>query len=139
MVMPTDEPWTATAMLLEEKRRLAEGHIHIDVALQVAVRPDLAEMAALGPISFEVFPADVGRDFLIGTPTAIRAAMRTEAEPHTASPERLNSAFGPSTGSGTEKGPFVRADRGGPTALLEEALEGCDGRVLSGWDRARRT
>lgn len=79
MVMPTDEPWTATATLLEKKRRLAEGRIHIDVALQVVVRPDLAglaEMAALGAISFEVFPADVGPDFLIGTPAAIRATMR---------------------------------------------------------------
>src|SRR3954470_16255691 len=45
--MPTDDPWTATAVQLAEKSRLAGGSIHVDVGLQVAVGRDLSAIPAL--------------------------------------------------------------------------------------------
>lgn len=61
--MPTDNPWTVTAQEWRDKRDLAEGHLFADVGLQLAIPREglpeeaLAEAAALGPASFELFCA----------------------------------------------------------------------------------
>ena len=58
MVMPTDNPWTATAEEFERKRALGEGRAHVDYAVQVAVGPSttsLDAIARLGPVSYELF------------------------------------------------------------------------------------
>lgn len=68
MDMPTDDPWTATAADFEQKRDLMTGRIHVDVALQAAVGPnheDVAALAALGAISFEIFLAGGRADFQV--------------------------------------------------------------------------
>jgi dihydroorotase len=78
-VMPTDEPWTSTAALLAQKRSLAEGRIHCDIALQAAAPRDLdglPAMAEAGAISFEIFTADVGHDFLHASAAEICMAVR---------------------------------------------------------------
>lgn len=62
LVMPTDDPWTASAADLAAKRALAEGRVHADVGFQVALRRDHADldaMAELGAVSFELFTSDV--------------------------------------------------------------------------------
>jgi len=61
--MPTDNPWTVNAQEWCDKRDLAEGHLFADVGLQLAIPRDglspeaLAQAAALGPASFEIFCA----------------------------------------------------------------------------------
>jgi dihydroorotase len=58
MVMPTDKPMTQTPEQFAEKRALAEGHSHVDFALQALLGPDFANVAALaaqGAVSFEIF------------------------------------------------------------------------------------
>jgi dihydroorotase len=68
--MPTDEPWTSTASELLDKMRQAAGRLHVDVGFQVAMKRDIAELEALralGPVSFEVFTADVPAAFLHDT------------------------------------------------------------------------
>jgi len=61
--MPTDNPWTVNAQEWRDKRDLAEGHLFADVGLQLAIPRDglspeaLAEAAALGPASVELFCA----------------------------------------------------------------------------------
>ena len=68
MVMPTDDPWTATPEEFERKRALTEGKIHVDVALQAALGPhhhDVQKLADLGAISFEIFLAGGTPDFLV--------------------------------------------------------------------------
>lgn len=77
--MPTDEPWTATPDQLRHKIALARGRIHVDVGFQVVLRrslEDLAALAALGPVSFELFTADVPGPFLFATPDAVAEALR---------------------------------------------------------------
>src|ERR1700738_3156600 len=47
MVMPTDNPMTQTAGQFAEKRTLAEGHCHVDFALQALLGPDVSQVKAL--------------------------------------------------------------------------------------------
>ncbi len=78
LVMPTDDPWTTTPAEFTAKRALTEGRIHVDVGLQVAVTrasQNLAELARLGAVSFEIFTADVLPDVLHATPAHVRAAI----------------------------------------------------------------
>jgi dihydroorotase len=66
LVMPTDDPWTVTADQFRTKTALAQRRLFSDVGLQVAVRRghrDLANLAALGAVSFEIFTADVPEAF----------------------------------------------------------------------------
>jgi dihydroorotase len=80
--MPTDEPWTWNADQLRDKMRLAAGRLHADVGFQVVVRRDLAGLEAmreLGPVSFELFTADVPEAFLHDTLDGMAEAMRTLA------------------------------------------------------------
>src|SRR6516225_10145794 len=72
MLMPTDEPRTATATDLERKRHIGERQSHVDFAVQALIGPktehaDIAAMAAAGAISFELFLAYGGNsDFIVG-------------------------------------------------------------------------
>lgn len=77
--MPTDEPWTATPDQLREKIALARGRIHVDVGFQVVLRrslEDIEALRALGPVSFELFTADVPEAYLFDTPDAVAQALR---------------------------------------------------------------
>lgn len=84
MVMPTDDPPTLTAAQFAEKRRLAEGRIHVDVALQAAAAPDnLAEIAALrdaGAVSFELFMGDASPAYLTRDAEGLIKVLRAVAE-----------------------------------------------------------
>jgi dihydroorotase len=78
LVMPTDDPWTATPEQLVAKRALAQGRIHADVGLQVVLGREVAEMdrlVELGAVSFELFTADVPPDFRHATTAEIEKAM----------------------------------------------------------------
>ncbi len=78
LVMPTDEPWTDTAERLRAKTALAEGRLHVDVAVQAAVRRDGTDLRALrddGAVSFEVFTADVPREYRHDTVEALADAV----------------------------------------------------------------
>ena len=78
LVMPTDDPWTETAVHFADKRRLAEGRIACDVGLQVSVGRDLRDLEALaarGAVSFELFTADVPEAFLHDTAPRLERAM----------------------------------------------------------------
>lgn len=78
LVMPTDDPWTTDTATFAEKRALAEGRIHADIGLQVAVArpaPDLAPLVAAGAVSFEIFTADVPSGFLHEDVSALTAAL----------------------------------------------------------------
>jgi dihydroorotase len=72
MLMPTDDPRTATPGYFERKRRLGEERSHVDFAIQALIGPktgraEIEEMAALGAISFELFLAYGGNpSFIIG-------------------------------------------------------------------------
>src|SRR5262249_30170036 len=68
MVMPTDDPWTATPDEFARKRALAEGKAQVDFALQAALGPkpgDVDALARLGAISFEIFLVGGRADFLV--------------------------------------------------------------------------
>jgi dihydroorotase len=70
LVMPTDDPWTASPAHLAEKIALAEDRLHVDVAFQVAVpvvQAEVAELRDAGAVSFEIFTADVPDEFLHDT------------------------------------------------------------------------
>lgn len=85
MVMPTDDPVTMTPVHFEEKRRLAEGQCHVDFALQAALGTDPSQVAALarlGAISFEVFLADVSEGFLVRDAESLLAALSAVARVH---------------------------------------------------------
>jgi dihydroorotase len=76
--MPTDEPWTDSVESLVEKRRLAEGRLHVDVGFQVALRRDardLRAIRAIDPVSVEVFTADVPAAYLHDTQASLRHAL----------------------------------------------------------------
>jgi dihydroorotase len=78
LVMPTDDPWTETPTQLLSKMALAEGRIHVDVAFQVVLgrEPiDVAELAELGAVSFEVFTADVPEPYRHDGTAALSAAL----------------------------------------------------------------
>jgi dihydroorotase len=77
--MPTDEPWTDSVESFVDKRRLSEGRLHVDVGLQVALRRDAGDMRAvreLGPVSVEVFTADVPAAYLHDTQASLVQALK---------------------------------------------------------------
>lgn len=77
--MPTDEPWTATAAQLAEKTSLAAGRLHVDLGFQVALARELQavpELLDLGPVSFELFTADVPEGFLFATLDDVSEALK---------------------------------------------------------------
>ncbi len=83
MVMPTDNPVTLTPEQFEEKRRLASGQCHVDFALQVALGADpgqVAALAALGAVSFEIFLADVSDSFLVPDAESLLACLAAVAK-----------------------------------------------------------
>jgi dihydroorotase len=62
MLMPTDDPRTVSASYFERKKWAGERDSFVDFAIQALVSPktecrELEEMAALGPVSFEIFLA----------------------------------------------------------------------------------
>lgn len=62
MLMPTDDPRTVSAAYFERKKRTGEQESFVDFAIQVLVSPkteyhEIKEMAALDPVSFELFLA----------------------------------------------------------------------------------
>ncbi|MFO1147465.1 MAG: dihydroorotase family protein [Alsobacter sp.] len=76
--MPTDEPWTATAGQLAEKMQSAQGRLHVDTGFQVALTAGLAgldDVLALGPVSLELFTADVPEAFLFPTMDSVAEAL----------------------------------------------------------------
>jgi dihydroorotase len=77
MVMPTDQPMTQTPGQFAEKRSLAEGHCHVDFALQALLGPDLSHvkaLAGLGAISFEIFLGLLGEgQKIVDTDTLVKA------------------------------------------------------------------
>lgn len=84
MVMPTDDPPTLTAEDFAAKRALAEGRIHVDLALQAAAAPgNIAGLRALrdaGAVSFEVFMSDAAPACLTQDAEALLAVLRGVAE-----------------------------------------------------------
>ncbi len=77
--MPTDAPWTTEAGDLAAKIGLAHGRLHVDVGFQVAPARDTADLDAiedLGPVSFELFTADVPEPFLLATADDLAEALR---------------------------------------------------------------
>jgi dihydroorotase len=84
MVMPTDDPATLTAAQFAEKRALAEGSIHVDLALQALAAPgNIGEFRALrdaGAISFELFMGDAPPAWLSQDAESLLAVLRGVAE-----------------------------------------------------------
>jgi dihydroorotase len=77
--MPTDDPWTATPEQLSAKMEMAAGRIHVDVGFQVVVDQDLSmldDIEAMGPVSFELFTADVPAPFLFPSMDAVAATLK---------------------------------------------------------------
>jgi dihydroorotase len=72
MLMPTDDPRTATGAYFERKRAAGERNARVDFAIQALIGPnsereDIEEMASLGAVSFELFLAYGGNPgFVIG-------------------------------------------------------------------------
>jgi dihydroorotase len=72
MLMPTDDPRTASGRYFLRKRSIGEERSYVDFAIQALVGPssereDIDEMAELGAISFEVFLAYGGNPgFIVG-------------------------------------------------------------------------
>jgi dihydroorotase len=72
MLMPTDDPRTATGSYFLRKRSIGESHSYVDFAIQALIGPrsereDIDEMADLGAVSFELFLAYGGNPgFTIG-------------------------------------------------------------------------
>jgi dihydroorotase len=100
MLMPTDDPRTATGPYFLRKKNIGEGRSYVDFAIQALVGPhsereDIQEMADLGAISFEVFLAYGGNPgFIVGHDDfELQRLMETVAEiggvvgvtPHSAS------------------------------------------------------
>lgn len=77
--MPTDDPWTATPTQLSDKMALARKRIHVDVGFQAVVSHDLDQIRPLhelGPVSFELFTADVPQPFLFATMDSVAQALK---------------------------------------------------------------
>ncbi|MBZ9894500.1 MULTISPECIES: dihydroorotase family protein [unclassified Mesorhizobium] len=77
--MPTDEPWTATADQLADKMALTTGKLNVDVGFQAVLTKDfglIAAVAEMAPVSFELFTADVPKDFLFQTTDAVLQALK---------------------------------------------------------------
>ena len=72
MLMPTDDPRTATARYFARKRQLGEAHSFVDFAIQALIGPrtecaEIAAMAGQGAVSFELFLAYGGNPgFIVG-------------------------------------------------------------------------
>ncbi len=72
MLMPTDDPRVATAEYFDRKRAIGESQSFVDFAIQALIGPrtehaEVAEMAAAGAISFELFLAYGGNPgFIVG-------------------------------------------------------------------------
>ena len=113
--MPTDDPWTASADQLAAKMSMAEGRLNVDVGFQAVVseRLDRVEgLAALFPVSFELFTADVPQQFLFSTMDAVRLALRRMAP--------LNTTVGISPGDQSLlEGSAARDSSGSIAAFLE--------------------
>lgn len=78
MIMPTDDPLTATPATFEEKRRLGEGRCHVDYAIQAGVGSDVGaaeELASLGAVSFELFQTGYPAPLNVDDPVALTAVM----------------------------------------------------------------
>jgi dihydroorotase len=71
LLMPTDDPRTATPRYFQQKKESGEGRSYVDYALQAIVGPkteSLVELHDLGPVSYELFLAYGGNpDFIIGS------------------------------------------------------------------------
>lgn len=77
--MPTDDPWTGNATQLSAKMAMAQGQIHVDVGFQAVVSHDLdliVPLKELGPVSFELFTADVPQLFLFATMDDVVQALK---------------------------------------------------------------
>jgi len=77
--MPTDEPWTASAVQLADKIAMAQGRVHVDVGFQAVLGQDiggLEELLALRPVSLELFTADVPAAFRFDTMDAVSRMLR---------------------------------------------------------------
>lgn len=77
--MPTNDPWTATALQLSDKMAMARNCIHVDVGFQAAVSHDLDRIRPLhelAPVSFELFTADVPQSFLFGDMDAVLQVLK---------------------------------------------------------------
>jgi dihydroorotase len=70
MLMPTDDPRTATPFYFAQKVESGTGNSHVDFAIQALVGPmteSVRELAQLGAISFEIFLSYGGNPkFIIG-------------------------------------------------------------------------
>jgi dihydroorotase len=72
MLMPTDDPRTINPGYFERKRCIGEEHSFVDFAVQALIGPrtecaEIAAMAALGAVSFELFLAYGGNPgFIVG-------------------------------------------------------------------------
>lgn len=76
--MPTDAPWTDTVGRLSDKMAMTSERLHVDIGFQAAVSRDLSliePLVDLGPVSLELFTADVPNDFLFATPQTLIEAM----------------------------------------------------------------
>jgi dihydroorotase len=83
MVMPTDNPMTTTPDLFLEKKELADGHTHVDYALQAGLGPDVTHvraLAELGAISFEVFMSDLAPPMLTDRSSDLLAVLKAVRE-----------------------------------------------------------
>jgi dihydroorotase len=84
--MPTDDPWTASARQLADKIAMAQGRVHVDVGFQAVLSQDiggLEELLALGPVSLELFTADVPKAFRFDTMDAITEILKRIAHVQT--------------------------------------------------------
>lgn len=83
MVMPTDIPFTTDAGRFADKIRLGVGRSHVDFALQAGLGADpgqVAELAMLGAISFELFMADLPPELLVDDVNALVACLEIVRE-----------------------------------------------------------
>jgi dihydroorotase len=84
LVMPTDEPYTATEDDFAEKAELASRRLRCDVGLQVAIRRSGQALEPInqlcGPVSYEVFTADVPEPFLHDDLAKVQDALARVAQ-----------------------------------------------------------
>jgi dihydroorotase len=83
LVMPTDEPYTATEHDFAEKAALTSNRLRCDVGMQVAIRRNgqaLERVSDCGPVSYEVFTADVPEPFLHDDLAKVQEALARVAQ-----------------------------------------------------------
>ena len=83
MVMPTDNPPTLTPDDFLAKRALATGRVHVDFALQAGLgrdRENVASLAELGVVSFEIFMSDLPADLLTSNAAELVLTLRAVRE-----------------------------------------------------------